>query len=259
VSSPQLEGYIRITNELFDALVRTRLSGEERQIFDCILRKTFGFNKPTDAIPLSQFEAATGLDRGNICRSIKKLKKKRFISVKSDTGKTTTYGINKIYSQWSPVSKVTRVNMAGVNIDNLPVSILTHSKDISSKDNKDSLSSDFFSLWNATVEGKLPTARSLSAVRKRKIKTRLEEKPLSDWKTVFEKMTASPFCRGENARGWKPDIDWIIDNDNNAVKVLEGKYDSRPITPAQLAVDLGTSTLTAKQIQEVTERRYATL
>lgn len=229
MNSPQLEdGYIKIANELWDALCRFRIPGEERQILDVIFRKTYGFNKKYDAIPLSQFEAATGLNRGNICRSIRKLENKRLISVKSDTGKITTYGINKIYSQWLPVSKVTRVNMAGVKSDNLPVSEATHSKDISSKDNKDSLSADFLNLWNSTVEGKLPAARSLSTVRKRKIKTRLEERPLAEWKTVFEKMAASPFCRGENDRGWKPDLDWIIDNDNNAVKVLEGKYDRSP-------------------------------
>lgn len=235
VNSPQVEdGYTRLANELLDALIRIRIPGEERQIFDFILRKTFGFNKKSDAIPLSQFEAATGLNRGNICRSIRKLENKRLISVKSDTGKITTYGINKIYSQWLPVSKVTRVNMAGVKSDNLPVSIMTHSKDISSKDNKDSsLSADFFSLWNATVEGNLPAARSLTTVRKRKIKTRLEERPISEWQTVFEKMAASSFCCGENDRRWKADFDWIIDNDNNSVKVLEGKFDNRQHQPAR--------------------------
>lgn len=91
---------------------------------------------------------------------------------------------------------------------------------------------DLFSLWNITVAGNLPVARSLTTVRKRKIKIRLEERPLAEWKAVFEKMAASPFCQGQNDRGWKPDLDWIIDNDNNAVKVLEGKYDRLP-TPQQ--------------------------
>lgn len=238
MSSPQLEdGYIKISNELWEALCRFRIPGEERQVIDVIFRKTYGFNKKSDAIPLSQFEAATGLNRGNICRSIRKLEDKRLISVKSDTGKITTYGINKIYSQWLPVSKKTRVNMAGVKSDNLPVSVVTQSKDIISKDNKDSLSSDFFALWNTTVEDKLPAARQLSAVRKRKIKTRLEERPLSEWKTVFEKMAASSFCCGENDRRWKADFDWILDNDNNSVKVLEGKFDNRSTLPISSEID----------------------
>lgn len=135
--SPQLEdGYIRISNELWDALCRTRIPGEERQILDVIFRKTYGFNKKTDAIPLSQFEAATGLKRSTVCRAINSLEEKRLISLKRETGRVTIYGINKLYSQWGLVSKKRRPNIESPKNDNLPVSKKRHSKDILSKDNK---------------------------------------------------------------------------------------------------------------------------
>ena len=34
----------------------------------------------------------------------------------------------------------------------------------------------------------------------------------------------TPFCRGQNDRGWKMDFDFLIENDTNLTKVLEGKY-----------------------------------
>lgn len=100
-------------------------------------------------------------------------------------------------------------------------------------ESKTSLPSELFNLWNTTVEGKLSAVQKLTESRSKKIKTRLKERPLSDWKTVFEKMASSSFCQGDNKQGWKADFDWIIDNDNNAVKVLEGKYDPRPMVPQQ--------------------------
>jgi hypothetical protein len=109
------------------------------------------------------------------------------------------------------------------------VSKVTLSKDIFSKDNKDSSSNEFFSLWNNTIGGKLPTAHNLSLPRKTKIKARLKERSLQEWKIVFERIAASPFCRGESKEGWRATIDWIIKNSENAVKVMEGLYDPRQI------------------------------
>ena len=45
--------------------------------------------------------------------------------------------------------------------------------------------------------------------------------------TIFEKMQASKFMRGDNKRGWKAYFDWIFENGKNWVKILEGNYDNR--------------------------------
>ena len=42
---------------------------------------------------------------------------------------------------------------------------------------------------------------------------------------AFRKAQASSFCTGQNDRHWKADFDWLL-NENNLVKVLEGKYDN---------------------------------
>ena len=83
---------------------------------------------------------------------------------------------------------------------------------------------EFFELYNFTVK-RLPKATKLSDARKRKIKARLKNADLDTWKKVFEKCDQSDFCAGVKT-DWKANFDWLIANDNNYVKVLEGKYDN---------------------------------
>lgn len=74
----------------------------------------------------------------------------------------------------------------------------------------------------------LPSVRKLSDRRKKHIKTRWnEEKNIGTFKTVFEKAEQSSFMTGNNNRNWTADFDWIIKNNNNFNKVLEGKYDDK--------------------------------
>ena len=89
---------------------------------------------------------------------------------------------------------------------------------------------EFFNLWNETVKDTpIPQARELTPQRRDKIRVRLQERPLDQWKEIFKRITASRFCRGDNPRGWRASFDWIIANQENAVKVLEGKYDDTGI------------------------------
>ena len=107
MASPQCEdGYTKIANDIMDALVRFRIPGEERQVLDCIIRKTYGWGKKTDRISLSQFCEATGMKKPNVVRSIHSLLSKMIIVViKSDNDSSHVYGINKDYDQWKPLSK----------------------------------------------------------------------------------------------------------------------------------------------------------
>ena len=74
MANPQCEnGHVDIANEIVEALARYRLSGEEWQVLLVVLRKTYGFHKKEDEIPLSQFEKMTGMYRANVVRAIKKL------------------------------------------------------------------------------------------------------------------------------------------------------------------------------------------
>lgn len=124
-------GYTRIPNDLLDALCRTRIAGEERQVFDTILRKTFGFGKKNDAISLTQIEIATGLGRNAVCRGIKGLRDKNLIasSLKKGTRGATIYRINEVFSKWVIVPKKSSLKKESPVFDNKVVTFSGHTKE----------------------------------------------------------------------------------------------------------------------------------
>jgi hypothetical protein len=86
-------------------------------------------------------------------------------------------------------------------------------------------------LWN-TKTGKFPKILKLSKSRKTHLISRWKENPnLSWWENLFIQMAKIPFLEGQNDRGWVATFDWIIANDNNAVKVLEGNYPNARASP----------------------------
>jgi len=119
MANPQKEnGYTPIANELLEALGKTRISGEARQMLDIILRKTYGWNKSTDPISTTQFTAYTGLTRRSIYKARRKLREMNIITVSQKGARhTLSYSIQKDYDNWvlSPKKevspkKVTRVS-----------------------------------------------------------------------------------------------------------------------------------------------------
>jgi len=117
MNKPQLEnGYVKIANEIVEALAKIRISGEEMQILWVIIRKTYGWNKKEDKISLNQFSELTGIKRPNIVRAIKKLIVKGVI--KKDNSFVISYSFNKDYDKWVAVIK----KDTGINNDNRGVS-----------------------------------------------------------------------------------------------------------------------------------------
>jgi hypothetical protein len=84
---------------------------------------------------------------------------------------------------------------------------------------------DFTELWNSTTKPPIPRCRDLTTKRRRQIRSRLTERPLTEWAEVFQRIQDSAFCRGENDRGWRATLDWVLGSPDVGVKVLEGKYD----------------------------------
>lgn len=108
MASPQIEnGYTRIANELMEALCKTRVPGEARQVFDVILRKTYGYGKRFDKIALSQLQEATNLNRGNVCRATRTLIAMNMIVRTTDGTHLSTYSVNKNFDTWGIESKST--------------------------------------------------------------------------------------------------------------------------------------------------------
>lgn len=99
-ASPQVEdGYTRISNELLGALVLADLTKQQWEVVMAVARKTYGFNKTTDDIALSQLAAMTAGDRSNLSKVVISLVDRRIL-IRSKGRHGQLLGINKDYAQW---------------------------------------------------------------------------------------------------------------------------------------------------------------
>lgn len=74
----------------------------------------------------------------------------------------------------------------------------------------------------------LSKVKSVSSSRKNKMKVRWSElKDLETFEILFKKVQASNFLKGDNKNKWKASFDWLMENDNNYVKVLEDNYKNK--------------------------------
>lgn len=94
--SVQVEhGHVKIATELFHFLCSFRIPGECRLVFDAIVRKTWGWKKKEDRIPVSQIAELTKLKKQNVSRSLAQLIEHKLV-IKNDD----KLRINKNYSEW---------------------------------------------------------------------------------------------------------------------------------------------------------------
>jgi hypothetical protein len=92
---------------------------------------------------------------------------------------------------------------------------------------------DIKSAFN-TICISLSKVQVVSDARKTHLKARFAEmESLEAFENLFKKVEKSAFLTGKvnTGRKWKADFDWLIENNTNYVKVLEGKYDNEGDTP----------------------------
>lgn len=79
----------------------------------------------------------------------------------------------------------------------------------------------------------------LTNKRKEKLKKRLDELGEDEFIKAFDCIKESDFLQGKNQNGWRVSFDWLIENDTNAVKVLEGKYADTTVKKDDFPFELG--------------------
>jgi phage replication O-like protein O len=99
-SSPQLEdGYIRIANELYDAILAYPFTGRQLKVLLAILRKTYGYGKKVDDMSASQIGDLCGLERTHVTATLNQLAGMSVIA-KSAGVYGSVVGINKDHKSW---------------------------------------------------------------------------------------------------------------------------------------------------------------
>ncbi|MGR0185519.1 hypothetical protein [Azospirillum aestuarii] len=84
-------------------------------------------------------------------------------------------------------------------------------------------------IWRDVCGDVLPVPRGLDKGRLSALRNRYSDtfgRSLDRWREFCERVRGSPFLTGENERGWRADLDFML-KPKNANKLLEGGYDDR--------------------------------
>lgn len=93
-------GFVKFPTDMCEHFCSYRMTGSERRIFDCIMRKTVGWKKQWDYIPISQFAEECDIRPPNVCRSLNELVKMNAILVKVGRRGGRQYSINFNFREW---------------------------------------------------------------------------------------------------------------------------------------------------------------
>lgn len=93
------KGYTKIPNVLLEALPQAGLCGSEYRIIISIIRKTYGWNKTSDWISVTQLSKMTNIRTNHINRTVNRLVEKRIILKKKLKGRCY-YSIQSDCKKW---------------------------------------------------------------------------------------------------------------------------------------------------------------
>lgn len=260
ISLNKSQGFTRMDNELYEALIGADLSGRELRVALAIHRYTVGFNVATARIPAVNIAKLSGIARENVSRIIGELIRQRVIY--RDGGSKAPIGIAPS-AEWkidakndekTTKSKTTQ----SVRNDTSLVSFPTHIKD--SKDNtvpselvaavaatpvqvvaiaqeQDAVAGQperipyakIQDLYNRVCGHALPQCLKLNDKRKGNIRKCWNLKingayPFRSgdfWEGYFNDCLTNKHWTGNNDTGWRADLEFLT-REEKVLKVLEG-------------------------------------
>lgn len=183
------------------------------------------------AFPAQETLAAeAGMNLRTCQRALEELRDHKLIECqRSGMGQSNRYYFLK--HEWMIARQsVVTIPAAGVMYDTTKQSGLDTTP-VSYKENqlrdseKESIAKEVIEEWNKT---KLTKCSKLTSKRQTHLKARLKDPHWREsWRKALGIICTSPFCCGQNDRGWIADIDWFIRSDEALVKALEGKYSTK--------------------------------
>ena len=108
MASPQIEdGYLKISNKIIEELCRINLSKYEWRILLAIIRKTYGYNKKSDYISLSQLAKSTKIRQNHCGRAVALLRNKNIITTTSSgRGYMSNVAFQKDFENWQTTTNL---------------------------------------------------------------------------------------------------------------------------------------------------------
>ena len=205
-------------------VTKLKLKGVERDIYAII----YGYSQDNESDfhgSLNYLSQLTGYTKNGICKALKSLVDKGLISKQDEI-------VNNIkYCRYHTTELHTVQLSCTENEESVQLSC-TNNKQLISKDisnNKNNIDNKeiewFLDNYHKTCVS-LPKVMKVTDKRRKAILRILKVYNKEDILRVFELAEQSDFLKGNNDRGWKADIDFILRNDK-FVSILEGKYGGR--------------------------------
>ena len=98
--TPSLEdGYLRIANELFDAILRFGFTHRQQSVLLAVIRKTYGYGKKRDDMSAAQLGELCGIARNHVTTTLGELEAMGVIE-KWDGQFGCVIGVNKRHKEW---------------------------------------------------------------------------------------------------------------------------------------------------------------
>lgn len=251
------DGYTRIANDLFEAVMCADLTARQLKVVMAIIRKTYGFGKKLDRITNTQIAEMTGIHHTHVCKA-----KNEMIAMNIVISSGNKIGINKDFTEWNfNISQVSETLAKSAN-KTLAKTANSHklsqlnTKETITKEKKESNTpltphevkggesvkptkrkstpinyDEYLNAYNEEVGDRLPHAVEANEKRKtriRKIIKNLATANVDGWRAyvrAFVRM-AKPFYFGENDTGWTADIDYLL-RETTLTGVREGKFADR--------------------------------
>ena len=160
MANPQKEnGYLAIANEIVEVLCQVQLSGTEQRLLWAIWRKTWGWQKKSDSIPLRKLKEMTKMKERAVWRGLAGLTQKNIVFKKLKKDPTSgimfnVFTFNKDYESWRPpLTKLSGgVKIVTDKIVRDPLTKLSYSNKQIIKTKKETLRPEFFPLVDLLSE-----------------------------------------------------------------------------------------------------------
>lgn len=159
--------------------------------------------------------------------------------------KTITKDLEKLLKQEPPVIKIITEWLLKQELFEPATSIIerekippkTILKQIKEKNTNKEGNNTFFTEILEAFKKECPSLKApskLTTTRINHLKARIKEySTLDDWINLFKKTEGSDFLTNRNKtnnKGWQASFDWLIQNSDNSIKVLEDKYINKEST-----------------------------
>jgi hypothetical protein len=223
------ENWTKFPNCILDNL--EHYTPQELKVLAFMVRKNIGYKEPNKRFSVRYIRSKVGMSKPTVINALNGLLEKGSIIVIETADKgIRLFDINWVEPEVKDFDR--SKSLTGSGQKSLPEQVKKIDQVLDTKQRKHTKKIDYSSYltqWNDLAKSiSIPTIRNITGNRRRHLEARIKQE--QDFAGLFHKCLIkihhSQFLQQDSSQSWFG-FDWLIKNDDNYVKVLEGKYDNR--------------------------------